>query len=33
LREARDYYDMIELKRKDKPYKRLSHISYPEGIK
>lgn len=24
---------MIELKRKDKPYKRLSHISYPDSIR
>jgi hypothetical protein len=33
LKEARDYCDMIELKRKDKPYKRLSHISYPDSIR
>jgi len=33
LKEARDYFDMIELKRKDKPYKRLSHISYPDSIR
>jgi hypothetical protein len=33
LKEAKDYFDIIELKRKDKPYKKLSNISYPNAIK
>lgn len=33
LTEANDYFDIIELKRKDKPYKKLSNIAFPDTLK
>ena len=33
LKEAKDYWEMLEQKRQDRPYKRLYHVSFPPPVK